>query len=68
MFPISLVPEVFLHFSSFREAADTRCNVAKHSMTCREKIQGGFSGEDFNDATSSRFDGGDSAFSKNATT
>ena len=30
-----------------------------------KEIQAGFSGEDFNDATSSRFDGGDSSFPEN---
>ena len=30
-----------------------------------KKILAGFSGEDFNDATSSRFDGGDGSFPEN---
>lgn len=36
-----------------------------NSMTYGETSQGGFSGEDFSDATSSRFDGGESAFTEN---
>ena len=36
-----------------------------NGMTYGDTSQGGFSGEDFSDATSSRFDGGDSAFAEN---
>ena len=47
---------------------DVNVTLDMHNMTYGETSQAGFLGEDFNDATSSRFDGGDSAFSKNATT
>lgn len=44
---------------------DVDITVEVNSMTCGETSHGEFSGEDFSDATSSRFDGGDSAFAKN---
>ena len=40
-------------------------DVDVNSMACGETSPGGFSGGDFSDATSSRFDGGDSAFAEN---
>lgn len=43
---------------------DVDITLEVNSMTCGETSQG-FSGEDFSDATSSRFDGGDSAFAEN---
>jgi len=36
-----------------------------NSMTFGETSRGGFSGEDFSEVTSTRFDGGDSAFTEN---
>ena len=59
------VPEVFLIFLFF---AKRRIRGAQHSIRVwlmEKEIQAGFSGEDFNDATSSRFDGGDSSFPEN---
>lgn len=44
---------------------DVNVTLDMHNMTYGETSQAGFLGEDFNDATSSRFDGGDSAFSEN---
>lgn len=43
---------------------DVDITLEVNSMTCGETSQGAFSGEDFSDATSSRFDGGDSAFAE----
>lgn len=44
---------------------DVNVTLEMNSMACGETSQAGFSGEDFSDATSSRFDGGDNAFSEN---
>lgn len=44
---------------------DVDITLEVNSMACGETSQGGFSGEDFSDATSSRFGGGDSAFAEN---
>lgn len=44
---------------------DVDITLEVNSMACGEASQGGFSGEDFSDATSSRFGGGDSAFAEN---
>ena len=44
---------------------DVNVTLEMNNMTYGETSQAGFLGEDFSDATSSRFDGGDSAFSEN---
>ena len=44
---------------------DVNVTLEMNRMNYGETSQAGFSCEDFSDATSSRFDGGDSAFSEN---
>lgn len=62
-YPMFAYPRGNLFPASVTTDADITVDV--NSMTCGETSQGGFSGEDFSDATSSRFDGGGSALAEN---